>query len=111
MATPTNVQVRKDSRSQFQGLFENVWVVKATIDVGSLGSNAAESSTITVSGLDPAKDHVLSLQRTTPAADPRLFEVAHVSTDSIHVVAHNASGGVLDPASSEYTIVVGRLVQ
>lgn len=51
MANATNVVVVKDGREQFQGVFDRVWEVRATIDADSLADAAGDNDTITVPGV------------------------------------------------------------
>ena len=47
MATATSVTVRQ-SNDQFRGIFNETWVVKATLNAGSLNDGAGETDDITV---------------------------------------------------------------
>ena len=51
MANATNVVVVKDGREQFQGVFDRVFEVRATIDADSLADGAGDNDTITVPGV------------------------------------------------------------
>ena len=50
MATATSVTVRQ-SNDQFRGIFNETWVVKATLNAGSLADGAGETDDITVPGV------------------------------------------------------------
>ena len=50
MANATAV-TSSQSRSQFQGIFNEMWTVKATMDVGSLADGVGETNTIAVPGV------------------------------------------------------------
>jgi hypothetical protein len=109
MAT-TNVKIKRNEGAQFRGVYYNVWVVTATIDYPSIGSNQTGYETVAVPGLDPEKDHILSFNRHAEVEAHGYFEVAHTHTDAIHVGWHNTSGGSYDPVAAEYSFVVARLV-
>lgn len=51
MANATSVVVAKDGREQFQGIFDRVWEVRATIDADSLADGAGDNDTIAVPGV------------------------------------------------------------
>jgi hypothetical protein len=51
MANATSVVVAKDGREQFQGVFEKVFEVRATIDPDSLADGAGDNDTIAVPGV------------------------------------------------------------
>ena len=50
MATATAVVSRRGN-DQFRGLFSDTWVVKATLDAGSLANGAGETDDVTVAGV------------------------------------------------------------
>ena len=50
MASASSVTVRR-SNDQFRGLFNETWIVKATLDAGSLVDGAGETDDVTVAGV------------------------------------------------------------
>jgi riboflavin synthase alpha subunit len=50
MATATAVTTRRGN-DQFRGIFSDTWVVKATLDAGSLINGAGETDDVTVAGV------------------------------------------------------------
>lgn len=108
MATPTNISQTK-GRWQFQGLFSEMWVVEANVNWGSIGSNASESAEITVPGLNPVTDFVLSFNREDDYTEHAMLEVAHIHTDYIHLLTHNTSGGSFNAPDTKYRFVVVRI--
>lgn len=51
MANATSVTVVKNGREQFQGIFDRVFEVRATIDADSLADGAGDNDTIAVPGV------------------------------------------------------------
>lgn len=50
MATASAVTTRRGN-DQFRGIFSDTWVVKATLDAGSLINGAGETDDVTVAGV------------------------------------------------------------
>jgi riboflavin synthase alpha subunit len=50
MATATAVTTRRGN-DQFRGIFSDTWVVRATLDAGSLVNGAGETDDVTVAGV------------------------------------------------------------
>ena len=50
MASATAVVSRRGN-DQFRGIFSDTWVVKATLDAGSLADQAGETDDVTVAGV------------------------------------------------------------
>lgn len=111
MGTATSVSIELNQRMQFRGVFENVWCVHFTVDVGSVATNGVDSTTVSVPGLDKDKDIVLGWTHVhaTGAHAHELIESIHTWDDELHLVVHNATGGPIDPPSTEYKVVIGRL--
>lgn len=110
MATATGIVIGDRGRQQFQGVFERVWVVRFTVNVGQLASNAVDATDIAVPGLDPQRDVVLGWTHDHEGAHGHEYiESFHAWDDEIHLVVHNVSGGNFDPPSVDYTVVIGRL--
>lgn len=105
----TNTVV-KTSPSPRRLPFNKVWIVTATLDYGSIASNSSGFETISVPGLDPELDFVISFNRIEAVSAHGHNEGAHVHTDAIHVWMHNTSGGAYNPVSADYVFLVGRMM-
>lgn len=107
MATPTDV-VYEQGRWQFHGLFSDMWIVSANINWGSIGSNTSEMCEITVPGLNPATDFVITFNRQDDYTAHSILEVAHIHTDMIHLITHNTAGGSFNAPDARYRFLIGR---
>lgn len=105
----TNTVVKTSPVSR-RPVFNKTWIVTATLDFGSIGSNQSGFETISVPGLDPELDFVISFNRIEAVSAHGHNEGAHVHTDAIHVWMHNTSGGTYDPVSANYVFLVGRIM-
>ena len=111
MGTATAITVRGPEAAQFRGLFSDMRVVRFTVNVASLGSNAYDVTTVSVPGLDQTKDVVIGWTHThTGGHTHEYIETFHTWTDELHMTAHNGGGNPVDPPSVDYTVVIGRLV-
>lgn len=108
MAAGTNVQIQ-DNLSQFRGVFDRVWVVRFTLDTGSITSNSNAEDTVAIPGIDRNNIVLGFTYENEPPADV-IHEVHVASTDVLHIVTHNVSGGATNPPSNNWTVVIGRLV-
>lgn len=106
--TVVSTKISQD-REQFRGVFENIWAVKAHIDTASIPHNSYIIEIITVPGLKGNKDVVLGWNRHTLHTFG-MVEYVYVDNNDIHLVIHNTSGGSHDPSSSDYTFIVGRVI-
>lgn len=109
-ATVTATVVEREGRSQFQGLFSDIWTIEASVDFASTSGNASDHGVVAVPGLDPLYDLILGWSRAVPYPDDTSFDVAHIATDAVHVIYHNDSGAPYDPAASLYHFIIGRRV-
>ena len=107
MATATSVTVRQ-SNEQFRGIFNETWVVKATLNAGSLADGAGETDDVTVPGV-ALGDMVIGASLAVDVAG--LIVTAYVSAANVVSIRfQNESGGTVDLASSTLRLVVGRQV-
>ena len=105
MANATAVSVNR-ARAQFQGLFSEMWVVKATMDVGSLSDGVGETNTIAVPGV-AVGDMVLGKALGVDLVG--ITVTAYVSAaNTVSVRFQNESGAAPDLASTTVRVVVGR---
>lgn len=106
MANATAVVVAKEGREQFQGIFEKVLEVRATMDIGDLADGAGETNTIAVPGV-ALGDMVLGISFGVTLAG---FTVTgYVSaTNVVSIRVQNESGTQTNPASTTIKVLVGR---
>jgi hypothetical protein len=111
MGTATTVAIRGPNAEQFRGIFGDMRVVRFTVDVGSLNANTIDATTVSVPGLDPRLDVVIGWTHYhTGGHAHEYIESFHTWTDELHFIAHNTSGGAINPPSVDYTVVIGRLI-
>jgi hypothetical protein len=106
MANATSVVVVKDGREQFQGVFDKVYEVRATMDIGDLADGAGESNTVAVPGV-VLGDMVLGISFGVTLAG---FTVTgYVSAaNEVTVRVQNESGTQTNPASTTIRLVIAR---
>jgi len=105
MATATSVTVRQ-SNDQFRGIFNETWVVKATLNAGSLADGAGETDDITVPGV-ALGDMVLGASLGVDLVG--LTVTGYVSAaNTVKFRIQNESTATVDLASSTLKIVIGR---
>jgi hypothetical protein len=111
MASPTGLTI-KQANASFRGIFDDIFVVRFTIDQSSIGTGAMITDTILVPGVKQATDVVIGLTHNTPEATHEVLHHARVDADGeIHLISHNLSAGPIDPASHQFTCVVARVLQ
>lgn len=105
MATATSVTVRQ-SNEQFRGIFNETWVVKATLNAGSLADGAGETDDVTVPGV-ALGDMVIGASLGVDLVG--LTVTGYVSAaNTVKFRVQNESGSTVDLASSTLRIVVVR---
>ena len=105
MATATSVTVRQ-SNDQFRGIFNETWVVKATLDAGSLSDGAGETDDISVPGV-ALGDMVLGASLGVDLVG--LTVTGYVSAaNTVKFRIQNESTATVNLASSTLKIVIGR---
>lgn len=105
MANATSV-TSLQGKQQFQGLFNEMWAVKATIDADNLVDQAGDSDTIAVPGVTLG-DIVLGVSLGVDIAG--MTVTAYVSAaNTVTVRFQNESGGTLNLDSTTIKVVVGR---
>jgi riboflavin synthase alpha subunit len=105
MASATSVTVRQ-SNDQFRGIFNETWVVKATLNAGSLSDGAGETDDITVPGV-ALGDMVLGASLGVDLVG--LTVTGYVSAaNTVKFRIQNESTATVDLASSTLKIVIGR---
>lgn len=105
MATATSVTVRQ-SNEQFRGIFNETWVVKATLNAGSLSDGVGETDDVTVPGV-ALGDMVLGASLGVDLVG--LTVTGYVSAaNTVKFRVQNESGSTVDLASSTLRIVVVR---
>lgn len=105
MAAATSVTVRAGN-DQFRGLFSNTWLVRATLDAGSLDDGAGETDTVTVPGV-ALGDMVLGASFSVDEAG--LTITGYVSAaNTVSLRIQNESGGTVDLASATIRLAIAR---
>jgi hypothetical protein len=106
MANAANVLVVKDGREQFQGVFDKVFEVRATMNIGDLADGAGETNTIAVPGV-ALGDMVLGISFGVTLAG---FTVTgYVSAaNEVSVRVQNESGTQTNPADTTIKVLVAR---
>lgn len=105
MATASAVTVRAGN-DQFRGLFSNTWLVKATLDAGSLSDGVGETDDVTVPGV-ALGDMVLAASLSVDLVG--LTVTGYVSAaNTVKFRIQNESGSTVDLASSTLRIVIAR---
>jgi len=107
MASATAVVSRRGN-DQFRGIFSDTWVVKATLDAGSLVDGAGETDDVTVSGV-ALGDMVIGASLGVDLVG--LTVTGYVSAaNTVKFRVQNESGSTVDLASSTLRIVIARMV-
>ena len=105
MATATSVTTRRGN-DQFRGLFSDTWLVRCTLDAGSLVDGAGETDDVTVPGV-ALGDMVLGASLGVDIVG--LTVTGYVSAaNTVKFRVQNESGSTVDLASSTLRIVVAR---
>ena len=105
MATASAVTVRAGN-DQFRGLFSNTWLVKATLDAGSLADGVGETDDVTVPGV-ALGDMVIGASLGVDLVG--ITVTGYVSAaNTVKFRLQNESGSTVDLASATLRIVVAR---
>lgn len=106
MANATAVVVVKEGREQFQGVFDKVFEVRATIDVDSLTTGTSDTDTVAVPGV-ALGDMVLAMSFGVSLAG--IQATAYVSaTDTVTVAFRNNTGSTVNLDSTTIKLVIAR---
>ena len=107
MATASAVTVRRGN-DQFRGLFSDTWVVRATLDAGSLVDGAGETDDITIPGV-ALGDMVIGASLGVDLVG--LTVTGYVSAaNTVKFRIQNESTATVDLASTTMKIVIVRMV-
>jgi len=107
MATASSVTSRRGN-DQFRGIFSDTWVVKATLDAGSLVDGAGETDDITIPGV-ALGDMVIGTSLGVDLVG--LTVTGYVSAaNTVKFRIQNESGSTVDLASATLRVVVARMV-
>ena len=105
MATASSVTSRRGNDT-FRGLFSDTWLVKATLDAGSLVDGAGETDDVTVPGV-ALGDMVLGASLGVDLVG--ITVTGYVSAaNTVKFRIQNESGSTVDLASSTLRIVIAR---
>ena len=107
MATASSVTSRRGN-DQFRGIFSDTWVVKATLDAGSLVDGAGETDDITIPGV-ALGDMVIGASLGVDLVG--LTVTGYVSAaNTVKFRIQNESGSTVDLASATLRVVVARMI-
>lgn len=105
MAAATSIQSQRGSR-QFRGVFSEMWLVKATLDVASLVDAAGSTDTIAVPGV-ALGDMVLGVSFGVDIVGITI--TGYVSAANVvSLRIQNESAATVDLISTTIKLVVGR---
>jgi hypothetical protein len=106
MANATAVVVAKEGREQFQGIFEKVLEVRATINADSLNTGTNDIDTVAVPGV-ALGDMVLGCSLGVDVAGMQV--TAYVSAANVvTVVFNNITAGTVNLAETTIKLLIGR---
>ena len=101
----SSVKWVKKGRAQFQGIFDNIFLVKITIDLPSISSNGSYTEIVTVPGVT-TYDMVLGVS--SNADNEGLSRLVHIgASNSLHFEVHNGTGGPVDLPECIFYVVIG----
>ena len=107
MATATAVTTRRGN-DQFRGIFSDTWVVKATLDAGSLVNGAGETDDVTVAGV-ALGDMVIGASLSVDLVG--LTVTGYVSAaNTVKFRIQNESEATVNLDSATLRIVIARMV-
>ena len=107
MASATAVVTRRGN-DQFRGIFSDTWVVKATLDAGSVADGVGETDDVTVAGV-ALGDMVIGASLGVDLVG--LTVTGYVSAaNTVKFRIQNESGSTVDLASATLRIVIARMV-
>jgi hypothetical protein len=107
MATASAVTSRRGN-DQFRGIFSDTWVVRATLDAGSLVDGAGETDDITIPGV-ALGDMVIGASLSVDLVG--LTVTGYVSAaNTVKFRIQNESGSTADLAAATLRVVVARMV-
>ena len=107
MASATAVVSRRGN-DQFRGIFSDTWVVKATLDAGSVADGVGETDDVTVAGV-ALGDMVIGASLSVDLVG--LTVTGYVSAaNTVKFRIQNESGSTVDLASATLRIVIARMV-
>ncbi len=106
MANATAVVVAKEGREQFQGIFEKVLEVRATINADSLSTGTNDIDTVAVPGV-ALGDMIIGCSLGVDAAGMQV--TAYVSAANVvTVVFNNITAGTVNLAETTIKLLIGR---
>jgi hypothetical protein len=106
MANATAVVVAKEGREQFQGVFEKVFEVRATINADSLSTGTNDIDTVAVPGV-ALGDMIIGCSLGVDAAGMQV--TAYVSAANVvTVVFNNITAGTVNLAETTIKLLIGR---
>jgi hypothetical protein len=106
--TTATVSYVEQGNKQFQGMFNEMWAVRLTVDPSSIAAGAEDIATFTIPGIalgDMVKCYSMGVNPTVDA-DINIF-VSAANTLSIRISNLNGASG-LDLSSSTWKVLIGR---
>ena len=94
-------------KQQFQGMFNEMWTAKGTIDFAEVADGDEAVDTIAVPGV-ALGDIVLGVSASIDVADIAVT-AAVTAANEVTVQVINTTGGAVDLGSAVFRVVVGRL--
>ena len=89
-------------------MFSDTWVVKCTLDSGSVSADATDTDTVTVPGV-ALGDMVLGMA--AGVSEAGLVRRAYVSAaNTVTIVTYNPTAGSVNLASTTLQLAIARLV-
>lgn len=98
------------NRSQFGGLFSNMWLVSATLDLASVAAEGSGTDTVTVPGVQLG-DMVLGYSLGVTINSNLVIQAFVSAANTVTIMATNnnvAAGAAIDVASTTLRLVVAR---
>ena len=105
MANATAVTTNR-GREQFHGIFNEMWEVRATIDVDSLLTGASDTDTVAVPGV-ALGDIVMGISAGVDTVDT-VIGGAVTAANTVTLTVLNNSAGAVDLASTTLKFIVVR---
>lgn len=106
MAAATITSIQRGAE-QFQGVFSDLWQVKATLDGGAIADGAGETNTVAVPGVEVG-DMVLGISYGADAVDMTITGYVQAA-NAVELRIQNESGSSFsDPAAVTVKMLIGR---
>ncbi len=93
--------------TRFDTVFTNIRLVRATVDLPSIGSNGSEFSDVTVADT-PLGTHLLSVTPLTDATsiDDLIVQAVIVAANTLRLTMFNPTAGAINPDSIDFEFLL-----